>query len=177
MSEFRHILFFQNWLAKLITFSHVSDVNQVTLLGRVGAEPRKIGTGEAVAFPLFTESSVRLKDGTSKLLFLFVAPFYISMKSFEQFFTFVTAKTYSCWHKVLFVKKSLGDVVFNNVDRGQRVFISGRVAYKAPEANEAGRVVHSHQAAIIAEQVIFLEKSRKTSEESREGEEKESLAA
>ncbi|XP_034250806.1 single-stranded DNA-binding protein, mitochondrial [Thrips palmi] len=130
-------------------YSNGRYVNHIELLGRVGTEPRKIGANEAVAFPLYTESSVRLKDGSTKI--------------------------YSCWHKVLFVKKTLGDLVFNNVDRGQRVYITGRVAYKAAESTEDGKQFHSNQAAIIAEQIVFLEKSRKTGEEPKE-QTKESLA-
>ena len=52
----------------LITIYFISVVNHIELLGRVGAEPRKIGVNEAVAFPLFTETSAKLKDGTSKFL-------------------------------------------------------------------------------------------------------------
>lgn len=73
-------------------------------------------------------------------------------------------------------------MVFNNVDRGQRVFISGRIAYKAPETVDGGKVIHSHEAAILADQIIFLEKSRKTADEPREPREareevKESIVA
>lgn len=65
--------------------------------------------------------------------------------------------------------------MFNNVDRGQRVFVTGRIAYKGPETTEEGKLLHSYQAAIIADQIIFLEKKRAV-EEVRE-EAKESITA
>lgn len=44
----------------------LTDVNNVELLGRVGREPQRIGDNEAIAFPLYTESVLRFKDGTGK---------------------------------------------------------------------------------------------------------------
>ncbi|KAK3932461.1 Single-stranded DNA-binding protein, mitochondrial [Frankliniella fusca] len=110
-------------------------VNQVELLGRVGKEPQRIGANDAVAFPLYTETVVKLQDGS--------------------------VKTYPCWHKVLVPTKLLANLVFDSLERGQRCYVSGRVAYRAAEQAEDGRMIYNHQAAIIARRVIFLEKSRK----------------
>ncbi|XP_026280675.1 single-stranded DNA-binding protein, mitochondrial [Frankliniella occidentalis] len=117
-------------------------VNNVELLGRVGREPQKIGTNDAVAFPLYTESVVKLQDGT--------------------------VKTYPCWHKVLVTKKELANIVIEALERGQRCYVSGRVAYRAAEPSADGRMVYNHQAAVIARRVIFLEKSRKRQAEQAE---------
>jgi len=110
-------------------------LNHVELLGRVGREPAKVGENDAVAFPFYTENVVKLKDGTFK--------------------------TYPSWHRVLVAKKSIADAVFETVERGQRCYISGRIAYRAPEVTESGKMINSNQAVIICDQIIFLEKSRK----------------
>lgn len=74
---------------------------------------------------------------------------------------YFTVKTYPSWHRVLVARKNLADAVFETVERGQRCYISGRIAYRAPEVSESGKMINSNQAVIICDQIIFLEKSKK----------------
>ncbi|KAJ1529750.1 hypothetical protein ONE63_006500 [Megalurothrips usitatus] len=127
-------------------------VNNVQLLGRVGREPQKIGTSEAVSFPFYTETILKFKDGT--------------------------VKTYPCWHRVVVVRQGLSTVAVNNLEKGQRVFVQGRIAYRAPTVGEDGKMIHNHQAAVVAENLVFLEKSRKNlSVESQPQDDKQAAAA
>lgn len=72
-----------------------------------------------------------------------------------------TVKTYPCWHRVLVLRKNHADIVFTQLERGQRCYVSGRIAYRAAEQNAEGKMVYNHQAAVVAQNVIFLEKSRR----------------
>ncbi|KAI5733344.1 hypothetical protein M8J76_010763 [Diaphorina citri] len=106
-------------------------INQVTLLGRVGADPQKRGTEEhpVVLFSLAT---------------------HINFKPDREKGT-VTQKTE--WHRICVFKPVLRDTVYNYVQKGQRVHVTGKLTY--------GEVVDSQgqsrpTASIVADDIIFF---------------------
>ena len=150
-SVFQHVVKSSNSTLSVLAARDYSTkfVNQVTLLGRVGRQPAKVGENEAVAFPFYTENVTKLADGTYK--------------------------TYPQWHRVLIGKRNLAQQVFEVVETGQRLYISGRIVYRAPEVNESGKLVNNHQAVIVADRVTFLEKSRRQENEKESKESSQDL--
>ncbi|XP_070156801.1 single-stranded DNA-binding protein, mitochondrial [Polyergus mexicanus] len=105
-------------------------VNNVVLLGRVGAEPQKRGSTEhpVIIFSLATHTNY--KYGTGDF-----------MQRTE-------------WHKICVFKPSLRDAVYNYLRKGQRVMINGRISYSEFK-DEEGNLRPS--TAIIADDVIFFQ--------------------
>ena len=105
-------------------------VNNVTLLGRVGAEPQKRGSAEhpVVIFSLATHTNYKYERG-----------------DFMQ-------KT--DWHKICVFKPNLRDAVYNYLRKGQRVMINGRISYSEFKDEEGNS---RPSTAIIADDVIFFQ--------------------
>lgn len=105
-------------------------LNQVTLLGRVGGEPQKRGTEQhpVVVFSLATHTNFKDESGD------------------------FTQKT--DWHRICIFKPSLRDSVYNYMHKGQRVYVTGRLAYGEIK-DEAGNTRSA--TSIIAEDVIFFQ--------------------
>ncbi|KAL1459882.1 hypothetical protein WDU94_011832 [Cyamophila willieti] len=106
-------------------------INQVTLLGRVGANPQKRGSEEhpVVIFSLATHVNYK-PDGEKGTL---------------------TQKTE--WHRICVFKPGLRDTVYNYVQKGQRIHITGKLTY--------GEIVDSQgqarpTASVVADDVIFF---------------------
>lgn len=106
-------------------------INNVTLLGRVGATPIVRGTSErpVVAFSLAT--NLRYTPGGAE-------------SGNES-----VVKTE--WHNVAVFKPYLRDVVANNVYKGQRVLVEGRIQYGSVE-DQSGNIRHT--TSIVANDVI-----------------------
>ncbi|KAM0729879.1 Single-stranded DNA-binding protein, mitochondrial [Formica fusca] len=105
-------------------------VNNVVLLGRVGAEPQKRGSTEhpVIIFSLATHTNY--KYGTGDF-----------MQRTE-------------WHKICVFKPSLRDAVYNYLRKGQRVMINGRISYSEFKDEEGNS---RPSTAIIADDVIFFQ--------------------
>lgn len=109
-----------------------SAINQVTLLGRVGADPQKKGSEEhpAVVFSLATHSNYRYETGEF-------------MQRTE-------------WHRIVCFKPGLRETILKYLKKGQRVHVSGRIMYGEIKAEEgAARTT----TAIAADDVIFFRTS------------------
>ncbi|XP_072747341.1 single-stranded DNA-binding protein, mitochondrial [Anoplolepis gracilipes] len=105
-------------------------LNNVTLLGRVGAEPQKRGSTEhpVVIFSLATHTNYKYETGD-----------FIQRTE---------------WHKVCVFKPNLRESVYNYLRKGQRVMINGRISYSEFK-DEEGNLRPS--TAIIADDVIFFQ--------------------
>ncbi|XP_026477967.1 single-stranded DNA-binding protein, mitochondrial-like [Ctenocephalides felis] len=106
------------------------SINNVTLLGRVGAEPQKRGSEEhpVVTFSVATHSNYKYESGE------------------------LLQKT--DWHRVCVFRPSLRESVYNHLKKGQRVHVTGRISYS--EINgEDGKPRHT--TSIIADDVIFFQ--------------------
>jgi len=104
-------------------------INQVMLLGRVGADPQKRGTQEhpVVVFSLATHANYQY--GTGDLL----------------------QKT--DWHRVCVFKPFLRDTVYKYMNKGQRVLVQGRITYGEVKSEDGT----SHMTtSIIADDVTFF---------------------
>ncbi|CAH1635259.1 unnamed protein product [Spodoptera littoralis] len=80
-------------------------INQVTLLGRVGADPQKRGSEEhpVINFPLATHYSYKYESGD------------------------MLQRT--DWHRISIFKPGLRDTVYKYLKKGQRVYITGKLSY------------------------------------------------
>ncbi|XP_011159672.1 single-stranded DNA-binding protein, mitochondrial [Solenopsis invicta] len=105
-------------------------VNNVTLLGRVGADPQKRGNAEhpVVIFSLATHTNYKYETG-----------------EFMQ---------RTDWHKVCVFKPNLRDAVYKYLKKGQRAMINGRISYSEFQGTD-GNV--SSSTSIIADDVIFFQ--------------------
>ncbi|XP_076749951.1 mitochondrial single stranded DNA-binding protein [Xylocopa sonorina] len=105
-------------------------INQVTLLGRVGAEPQKRGNKDhpLVIFSLATHTNYKYMNGDF-------------MQRTE-------------WHKICVFKPNLRDTVTNYLKKGQRVLVSGKISY-GEFKDEEGNTKPS--TAVIADDVIFFQ--------------------
>ncbi|KAK2582528.1 hypothetical protein KPH14_004822 [Odynerus spinipes] len=105
-------------------------INQVTLLGRVGADPQERGTEQhpVVIFSLATHINYKYENG-----------------EFMQ-------KT--DWHRVCVFKPNLRQSVYNYLKKGQRVLVNGRLSYGEFKDNEGNSRLTT---AIIADDVIFFQ--------------------
>ncbi|XP_014240119.1 single-stranded DNA-binding protein, mitochondrial [Cimex lectularius] len=104
-------------------------INNVTLLGRVGSVPVKKGTDKnsVVIFSIATHNNFRHETGE------------------------MVQKT--DWHRICVFKPSLQELVFNNLKKGQRLHVSGRLTYgSSKEENN-----YKQTASIIAEEIIFFQ--------------------
>ncbi|XP_029177297.1 single-stranded DNA-binding protein, mitochondrial [Nylanderia fulva] len=105
-------------------------VNNVTLLGRVGAEPQKRGSTEhpVVIFSIATHTNYKYETG-----------------DFMQ---------RTDWHKICVFKPNLRDAVYNYLRKGQRVMVNGRISYSEFKDEEGNS---RPSTAIIADDVIFFQ--------------------
>ncbi|XP_050434807.1 single-stranded DNA-binding protein, mitochondrial [Adelges cooleyi] len=104
------------------------SLNSVTLLGRVGAEPQKRGSEEhpVVVFSLATHQNyIQNNENTQK----------------------------TDWHRVVVFRPGLRDSVYNFMQKGQRVFVSGRLIYGEIK-DESGN--SRTTTSIAADDVIFF---------------------
>jgi len=83
----------------------ILGLNQVTLLGRVGADPQLKGTDKhpVVTFSLATNSNIKMEGD------------------------WIRQKT--DWHRISVFKPFLRDSVHANIKKGSRVLISGKILY------------------------------------------------
>ncbi|CAH0628797.1 unnamed protein product [Chrysodeixis includens] len=105
-------------------------INQVTLLGRVGADPQKRGSEEhpVINFPLATHYSYKYESGD------------------------VLQRT--DWHRVSIFKPGLRDTVYKFLKKGHRVYITGKLSYGEVKMDD-GQVRTA--STIIADDVIFFQ--------------------
>ncbi|KAG6448756.1 hypothetical protein O3G_MSEX005695 [Manduca sexta] len=105
-------------------------INQVTLLGRVGADPQKRGTEEhpVINFPLATQFSYKYESGD------------------------VLQRT--DWHRISIFKPGLRDTVYKYLKKGQRVYVTGKLSYGEVKLDD-GQVRSA--STVIADDVIFFQ--------------------
>ena len=104
-------------------------MNSVTLLGRVGADPQLRGTnGQAVTFSLATNERWMSKQ----------------TDTWEERIS---------WHNIAIFKDGLRQSIYDNVTKGHRVLIQGKINYGQIE-DQAGIVRKT--TTIIADDVIRL---------------------
>lgn len=118
-------------------------INQVTLLGRAGQDPQLRGTEEhaVTIFPLATSFTLRSPEGE------------------------YTQKTE--WHRITIFRPVLRDIVSQNVKRGDKVFVTGRISYSQyKDSNEAVQ----RTASIIADDVIRVSRATRHVEAEPEAE-------
>lgn len=113
-----------------INFYFVLAINQVTLLGRVGADPQKRGSEEhpVINFPLATHYSYKYESGD------------------------MLQRT--DWHRISIFKPGLRDTVYKYLKKGQRVYITGKLSYGEVKMDD-GQVRSA--STIIADDVIFFQ--------------------
>ena len=104
-------------------------INKVELLGRVGADPemRYTAAGTAVTQLRLATDRVR-KDGEAE----------------------------TDWHSVV-VWDKLAEAVANYVEKGQRLYVSGRLAQNSWESDDGQR---RYRTEIHAQDVVFLDSAR-----------------
>ncbi|XP_041972690.1 single-stranded DNA-binding protein, mitochondrial [Aricia agestis] len=105
-------------------------INQVTLLGRVGADPQKRGNEEhpVVNFPLATHFSYKYESGD------------------------VLQRT--DWHRVSVFRPGLRDTVYKYLRKGQRVYVTGKLSYGEVKLDD-GQVRTA--STVIADDIIFFQ--------------------
>ncbi|CAG5055990.1 unnamed protein product [Parnassius apollo] len=105
-------------------------INQVTLLGRVGADPQKRGTEEhpVINFPLATHFSYKYESGD------------------------ILQRT--DWHRISIFKPGLRDTVYKYLKKGQRVYVTGKLSYGEVKLDD-GQVRSA--STVIADDVIFFQ--------------------
>ncbi|RVE45084.1 hypothetical protein evm_010272 [Chilo suppressalis] len=105
-------------------------INQVTLLGRVGADPQKRGSEEhpVVNFPLATHFSYKYESGD------------------------ILQRT--DWHRVSIFKPGLRDTVYKYLKKGQRIYVTGKLSYGEVKMDD-GQVRTA--STVIADDVIFFQ--------------------
>ncbi|XP_059061972.1 single-stranded DNA-binding protein, mitochondrial [Achroia grisella] len=105
-------------------------INQVTLLGRVGADPQKRGSEEhpVVNFPLATHFSYKYESGD------------------------ILQRT--DWHRVSIFKPGLRDTVYKYLKKGQRVYVTGKLSYGEVKLDD-GQVRTA--STVVADDIIFFQ--------------------
>lgn len=113
-----------------LNFVFFTALNQVTLLGRVGADPQKRGSEEhpVINFPLATHYSYKYESGD------------------------VLQRT--DWHRISIFKPGLRDTVYKFLKKGHRVYITGKLSYGEVKMDD-GQVRTA--STIIADDVIFFQ--------------------
>ncbi|KAM3968185.1 mitochondrial single stranded DNA-binding protein [Aphomia sociella] len=112
-------------------------INQVTLLGRVGADPQKRGSEEhpVVNFPLATHFSYKYESGD------------------------ILQRT--DWHRVSIFKPGLRDTVYKYLKKGQRVYVTGKLSYGEVKLDD-GQVRTA--STVVADDIIFFQGQPQTIE-------------
>ncbi|XP_028177435.1 single-stranded DNA-binding protein, mitochondrial [Ostrinia nubilalis] len=105
-------------------------INQVTLLGRVGADPQKRGSEAhpVINFPLATHFHYKYESGD------------------------ILQRT--DWHRVSIFKPGLRDTVYKYLKKGQRVYVTGKLSYGEVKLDD-GQVRTA--STVIADDVIFFQ--------------------
>ncbi|XP_072941926.1 single-stranded DNA-binding protein, mitochondrial [Epargyreus clarus] len=105
-------------------------INQVTLLGRVGADPQKRGSEEhpVVNFPLATHFSYKYESGD------------------------ILQRT--DWHRISVFRPGLRDTIYKYLKKGQRVYVTGKLSYGEVKLDD-GQVRTA--STVIADDVIFFQ--------------------
>ncbi|XP_074104321.1 mitochondrial single stranded DNA-binding protein [Cotesia typhae] len=105
-------------------------LNQVCLLGRVGGEPQKRGTEQhpVVVFSLATHTNYKYDGGD-----------YVQRTD---------------WHRICVFKPYLRDSVYENLKKGQRILVNGRLSYGEIK-DDSGNPRPT--TAVIADEVIFFQ--------------------
>ncbi|XP_050342242.1 single-stranded DNA-binding protein, mitochondrial [Nymphalis io] len=105
-------------------------INQVTLLGRVGADPQKRGSEEhpVINFPLATHFSYKYESGD------------------------ILQRT--DWHRVSVFRPGLRDTVYKYLKKGQRVYVTGKLSYGEVKLDD-GQVRTA--STVIADDIIFFQ--------------------
>ncbi|XP_014229429.1 single-stranded DNA-binding protein, mitochondrial [Trichogramma pretiosum] len=105
-------------------------INQVTLLGRVGADPQKRGNEEhpVVVFSLATHLNYKYDKND------------------------IMQKT--DWHRVCVFKPNLRETAYNYLRKGQRVMVNGRISYGEIKSDEG---TSKMATSIIADDIIFFQ--------------------
>jgi len=114
---------------------HEKSINQVILLGRVGADPQKRGSSDhpVVIFSLATNTPY--DGGDSDLL-----------------------KQKTDWHRVCVFKPSLRDMVYQYMTKGNRVLVQGRISYSTMRDENGDKT--NTVTSIIANDVTFVSSER-----------------
>ncbi|XP_075972424.1 mitochondrial single stranded DNA-binding protein [Anticarsia gemmatalis] len=114
---------------------HEKTINQVTLLGRVGADPQKRGSAEhpVINFPVATHFSYKYESGD------------------------ILQRT--DWHRVSIFKPGLRDTIYKYLKKGQRVYVTGKLSYGEVKMDD-GQVRTA--STIIADDVIFFQSTPPT---------------
>ncbi|XP_011309758.1 single-stranded DNA-binding protein, mitochondrial [Fopius arisanus] len=109
-------------------------LNQVSLLGRVGADPQRRGSEEhpVVVFSMATHTNYKYDGGD-----------YVQRTD---------------WHRICVFKPTLRDAVYEYLKKGQRVMVNGRLSYGEIK-DEAGNPRAT--TAVIADDVIFFQGNSK----------------
>lgn len=109
------------------------SINQVLLLGRVGAAPEKRGTEEhpVVTFSVATHNNYRKGEDM-----------------IQQ----------TDWHRIAVFKPFLRESVYRYLNRGQRVMVQGRIGYLERRDPENNQLIMK-TATIVADDVIFFNKT------------------
>lgn len=117
---------FQIYIAIIYIFT---AINNVQLLGRVGANPQLKGTNEhpVAVFSVATHTNYRYDSGE------------------------FTQRTE--WHRVICFKPGLRETIMNYLRKGQRVHVSGKITYGEIKG-EDGR--QRSTTSIQADDVIFF---------------------
>uniref|UniRef100_A0A2A4JY16 Single-stranded DNA-binding protein n=1 Tax=Heliothis virescens TaxID=7102 RepID=A0A2A4JY16_HELVI len=121
---------FQQTLLRHNSQRSEKTINQVTLLGRVGADPQKRGSEEhpVINFPLATHYSYKYESGD------------------------VLQRT--DWHRISIFKPGLRDTVYKYLKKGHRVYITGKLSYGEIKMDD-GQVRSA--STIIADDVVFFQ--------------------
>ncbi|XP_047023625.1 single-stranded DNA-binding protein, mitochondrial [Helicoverpa zea] len=126
----RNVSGFQQTLLRHNSQKSEKTINQVTLLGRVGADPQKRGSEEhpVINFPLATHYSYKYESGD------------------------ILQRT--DWHRISIFKPGLRDTVYKYLKKGHRVYITGKLSYGEIKMDD-GQVRSA--STIIADDVVFFQ--------------------
>ncbi|XP_030753260.1 single-stranded DNA-binding protein, mitochondrial [Sitophilus oryzae] len=105
-------------------------INNVTLLGRVGAEPQKKGSDQfpIAVFSLATHTNYRYESG-----------------EFLQ---------RTEWHRIVCFKPGLRETVLTYLKKGQRVHVSGKLIYGEVKQGDGST---KNTTSIAADDIIFFQ--------------------
>ena len=105
------------------------SINKVELLGRVGADPEMRYTQGGTAVTQLRLATDRVRKG---------------------------GESETDWHSIV-VWDKLAEAVANYVEKGQRVYVSGRLVQNTWEGNDGQR---RYRTEIHAQEVVFLDSNR-----------------
>lgn len=166
----------------LTLYFWIPALNQVTLLGRVGADPQKRGSTDhpVVTFSLATHTNYKYESGKSSVRLLIqmhqnyqmrmkhgsdpnhidtlqthVPELFIVRTLYLQFVSFTGEYMQRTdWHRVCIFKPVLRDTIYNYLKKGNRVLINGRLSYGEIKDDDGNP---RPTTSIIADDVIFFQ--------------------